>query len=1223
MDFDAEGLYSLFHLMESRPLIVPHVLKVLGDLSSWKEVKCDGRLDRFSELLDFLPFDRLGIPALKDRLSQVLRQPGGLVEVMEFLFSKVMKSDTGWIPVLRRYLSPSGFEYQTYQTAFADSSYLDSLQQEISETLHVLVEEETRRVQEAQAEALKLVEEENQRNLTAKVAQLKAKYYAEGNILITEDMIREEAQNAIDMMKRTKDVMIESMIQEKMKSSANTNNPIGGKGSLPAEQQQQQEQMQFLRRNQAIKEQLMTKKAKSLLPRVLLPSPNIDLTAIRQQIIDDLIFLHEIRTIEGMSFTLEESMAIDERRIFLTNKLESIESQLQEQEKSLIEHSVMIYDILRQFTTGISSCGWGTKDICLRGFTEGMNIFPTMCMPGCGELSFMHERAQAKKERFEQRKQFALAAIERERLRRTMTAEDHARIQRMKERKIKARFAKEEKKHFWECHRAFRNLSVETRIHKHKIPMIDWANILKRYEQLMRAQDEKYPQALPAQIMKNNIALLYYEVYGVDHPLSEPAQFLLQEAAERMITLEEDHEDLEDEQQEQYEQQKAEEAAKDPNHALDMNLLTAESNQGAAVQRPTSAERKQRRQIRLLMKILVIVQYFQMCTEMDNATAVSQAASMKMAVYEAFHELSPPFQLLISQFYSVSPGGIFGSEQDILLDDPIPLMAPFLEEEKTLEVHSLSHHSQASIASSSHQSLSSMSVLQTAQYLSALFQIDLPASATVTNLHSESDVLFFNNTSTPHTPTKTTSRANTATSITASTINNNNSVSSSKPTTAAPSKVLFCGVKVHDTMSSVESVQRHLQEIIHHAEQDALAKHSHSPGKQKKHPNKNNHHNHSPPKMDPKTSMEGLLQRLELLPWRLYWQEIPLYSMRQLPLSTWLHNILTEVQHWVDAENSRHSAAISASTDPGSEDISFKRDNVDDNEDNGGNDDNDDDDNISGMTSLSSSVSNSLRSSKRLSKKYSSKSGKTFISESMSMRREKRQKFEAQRKLDALKRQEIAQQRNFLYRLIQTDQISDIFDRKAGHVQEATSPQWGKSSRSGRWQAAAGATDAASVRTGSSRTGEDEEDEADDETLDTEQRKERQRQRELDSLTEQLDALAMYRAASVDSFEHHSSVNEESNEEESPHSQNQSKNFRDNSSQPSRHGQRDHERQPREEQSQVRLSSQRTLRFAEASKIHHLDGRDEASEHHDEQEKHLPVATAVSVTNTSDYANNG
>lgn len=671
----------------------------------------------------------------------------------------------------------------------------------------------------------------------------------------------------------------------------------------------------------------------------------------------------------------------------------------------------------------------------------------------------------------------------------------------------------------------------------------------------------------------------------------------------------------------EYEKQKAEEAAKDPNHALDMNLLTAESNQGAAAQKLTSAERQHRRQIRLLMKILIIVQYFQMCTEMDNATAVSQAASMKMAVYEAFHELSPPFQLLISQFYSVSPGGIFGSEQDILLDDPIPLMAPFQEEEKKLEVHSLSHHSQASIASSSHQSLSSMSVLQTAQYLSALFQIDLPASPTVTNLHSESDVLFFNNTSTPHTPNKTTSRANTATSITASIINNNNSVSSSKPTIPVPSKVLFCGVKVHNTMSSVESVQRHLQEIIHHAEQDALDKHSHSPGKQKKNPNKNNRHNHSPPKMDPKISLEGLLQRLELLPWRLYWQEIPLYSMRQLPLSTWLHNILTEVQHWVNAENSRLSAAISASTDPGSEDISSKLYNMDDNEDNGGNDDNDDDDNISGMTSLSSSVSNSLRSSKRLSKKYSSKSGKTFISESMSMRREKRQKFEAQRKLDALKRQEIAQQRNFLYRLIQTDQISDIFDRKAGHVQEATSPQWGKSSRSGRWQAAAGATDAVSVRTGSSRTGEDEEDEAEDETLDTEQRKERQRQRELDSLTEQLDALAMYRA-SVDSFEHHSSVNEESNEE-SPHSQNQSKNFRDNSSQPSRHGQLDHERQPREEQSQVRLSSQRTLRFAEASKIHHLDGNDEAPEHHDEQEKHLPVATAVSVTNTSDYANNG
>lgn len=47
------------------------------------------------------------------------------------------------------------------------------------------------------------------------------------------------------------------------------------------------------------------------------------------------------------------------------------------------------------------------------------------------------------------------------------------------------------------------------------------------------------------------------------------------------------------------------------------------------------------------------------------------------------------------------------------------------------------------------------------------------------------------------------------------------------------------------------------------------------------------------------------------------------------------------------------------------------------------------------------------------------------------LRAEKRQRYEAQRKKDAARRQEVAKQRKFLYNLIQTDQISEIFARKA------------------------------------------------------------------------------------------------------------------------------------------------------------------------------------------------
>lgn len=579
LDFDPEGLYSIFNLVEHRPLVVPHLLKVIGDLSAWKDVKIDGHVERCSELLDFLPFDRLGVPGIKDRLMQILRQPGGLIEIVEFLFAKTFQADSGLIPVLRRFLSPSGFEYQSYHDPFADAVYLDAMQQEISETLQRLMDEEAERLAEEAARIQREQDAADQLIITQKVAALKEKYYAAGNILITEDMMIQEAREALAKEKAKQQAMVEALVNEgtdgapAAAASASTASRKGGKSTK--QNDEDEESLRVLRRQEEMKQEMMTAKARAALPKMLLADPRIDLAAIRTQIIDDLIFLHRVRTVEGMSFTLEESMAIDAQRVHLEERLESVTAQIQAQEASLLEHSLAAYDILRQFTTGVSSFGWGTQDICLRGTMEGMPLISHLAMPGCGEASFLHEQEHAKKERFERRKQLAMAAVERERLRRTMTAEDHARIQRVKARKRKQKVAREAKRHFHECHRGYRQLVAENRIHQRKIPMIDWANTIKRLEQLLRLQDEPYPHALPAQILKHNVGLMYYEIYGLDHPLSErkqlspsssrahivvivvvwcdvtatAAQYLLQEAAERILSLEEDAEDAEDEEQ--------------------------------------------------------------------------------------------------------------------------------------------------------------------------------------------------------------------------------------------------------------------------------------------------------------------------------------------------------------------------------------------------------------------------------------------------------------------------------------------------------------------------------------------------------------------------------------------------------------------------------------------------------------------------------------------------
>lgn len=211
-------------------------------------------------------------------------------------------------------------------------------------------------------------------------------------------------------------------------------------------------------------------------------------------------------------------------------------------------------------------------------------------------------------------------------------------------------------------------------------------------------------------------------------------------------------------------------------------------------------------------------------------------------------------------------------------------------------------------------------------------------------------------------------------------------------------------------------------------------------------------------------------------PVRWYWQDLPLFTMRQCAVSSSLQVLLQEVEQQREAERRLHLQQLrqqsldggggedgDLSTLGGSLSKSRTMDDFDDGEGDDGEDGEGDgggaDDGGDAASALTSQQSSSRRRRRRLlgessatlsSMSSTSKLGpsagapsvKSFLSESLSMRREKRQKFEAQRKLDARKRQEMAKQRNFLYTLIQTDQISEIFARKAGNVRASAAPQW-------------------------------------------------------------------------------------------------------------------------------------------------------------------------------------
>lgn len=60
------------------------------------------------------------------------------------------------------------------------------------------------------------------------------------------------------------------------------------------------------------------------------------------------------------------------------------------------------------------------------------------------------------------------------------------------------------------------------------------------------------------------------------------------------------------------------------------------------------------------------------------------------------------------------------------------------------------------------------------------------------------------------------------------------------------------------------------------------------------------------------------------------------------------------------------------------------------------------------------------------------------------LRREKKAKYAAQRKLDAAKRVEVTKQRQALYEMIQTDRITTIFNARAHGAESSDAPGWGE-----------------------------------------------------------------------------------------------------------------------------------------------------------------------------------
>lgn len=168
-------------------------------------------------------------------------------------------------------------------------------------------------------------------------------------------------------------------------------------------------------------------------------------------------------------------------------------------------HFVAFYDAFRLYGGGIRQIGGGTLELGFNIHFSGIE-FVHFLPPGLGEASAARQKAQDKYERAMQRKNAAMNAIERERLRRDLDEEEKARRREWELANVQLARDEEEKDLFGEAYSALVGAREE------KLSIQDVEEILGLWKELLRIREERYPDTLKLAVCQNDVACVLMEV---------------------------------------------------------------------------------------------------------------------------------------------------------------------------------------------------------------------------------------------------------------------------------------------------------------------------------------------------------------------------------------------------------------------------------------------------------------------------------------------------------------------------------------------------------------------------------------------------------------------------------------------------------------------------------------------------------------------------------------
>jgi hypothetical protein len=575
--FDTEALFSITHLfskLSTSPSVIlniPRCYQLLGKITSVKEAKIEGDLQKLSDLVALFPWKTLGLDNMRQDLMLCLAKPGGVVEFLMNVMAKWCDGEDGVLPVLRQYVTswrsenaksditsqkddllcppnavdntelPKEGEEKPNEEDLGearmkkdwivfDDVFKNEYLQEVYAKIEIAMkeEEENKKLKEAErlaAEEKAFEEAEAQRiraeqGLDPMPNQNPETFLSKQAIEEIKEKEKEERDAA---MKREYDIK-HNTIREVARAFLKfdfRNVPSNGTATtpeVPAGDHPDLENASALTNNSRDVDDPPTKPP----PKIISIKSNEDWKTMRESIVEELLFLHSIRQMNNCVVSLDESIAIETLKKHHFEVLQHLHVLEYDHYERLSCQFLAMYDALRLFSTGLSIIGMGTRDFCCRSQLDynlnkdiNKNNLMNWLPVGLGEMIYVKELLQEKKLRFERRRIGALAALERERLRRQMTEEDHELLRLRKLEALRLEYEKEERLLFDHALSLLIN-SRESRKNSQEL------NVLaKTFEQICLLKEKRFPDDFGVNVARNNLACVLLEIYGLEHPLAE------------------------------------------------------------------------------------------------------------------------------------------------------------------------------------------------------------------------------------------------------------------------------------------------------------------------------------------------------------------------------------------------------------------------------------------------------------------------------------------------------------------------------------------------------------------------------------------------------------------------------------------------------------------------------------------------------------------------------